>query len=205
MKAARILNIFEFLYIDNGSKDNTRKEIELLSKQDPRVRLISIDNNIGYGGAVKLGFKESCTEYCIITHGDNQFDIYGTYRNLACFEGKERKEFSVLPLRMNRSRSDKFATTLLRLILSIMCFRHLPDFNGQPKLVYKPSIEPIDTLPKGFQIDLEIALRILKKPYYVIPSIQQKRIYGQSSWNIGFLSKIKVFFQYLNYAITRNF
>lgn len=63
---------FEFLFINDGSKDNTLKLIKELSKNDKRVRYISFSRNFGKEGAMYAGLENSKGNYVAIMDADLQ-------------------------------------------------------------------------------------------------------------------------------------
>ncbi len=73
-KITKKMNIvdFEFLFINDGSKDNTLKLIKELSKNDKRVRYISFSRNFGKEGAMYAGLENSKGEYVAIMDADLQ-------------------------------------------------------------------------------------------------------------------------------------
>lgn len=73
-KITKKINIvdFEFLFINDGSKDNTLKLIKELSKNDKRVRYISFSRNFGKEGAMYAGLENSKGDYVAIMDADLQ-------------------------------------------------------------------------------------------------------------------------------------
>ena len=63
---------FEFLFIDDGSKDQTVKLLRKLSKEDKRVRYISFSRNFGKEAAMYAGLKASKGDYVVIMDVDLQ-------------------------------------------------------------------------------------------------------------------------------------
>lgn len=63
---------FEYLFIDDGSKDNTLRELKKLSKEDKRVRFISFSRNFGKEAAMYAGFKKAEGTYVTIMDADLQ-------------------------------------------------------------------------------------------------------------------------------------
>ena len=60
----------EVLVVDNGSKDNTSREIKRMQKKDKRVKLLTIKNNNGKSGALNLIIKKAKTNIIVQTDGD---------------------------------------------------------------------------------------------------------------------------------------
>lgn len=63
---------FEFLLVDDGSKDNTMKEILEIAKIDPRVRYISFSRNFGKESAIYAGLENSDGDLTVIMDADLQ-------------------------------------------------------------------------------------------------------------------------------------
>ena len=63
--------------IDDGSVDNTCKEIEGCVYSDPRIHLIKHEKNGGVGAAIVSGYKQSLEDdidIAVVLDGDNQMD-----------------------------------------------------------------------------------------------------------------------------------
>lgn len=73
---------FEFLFIDDGSIDNTLKILKELSINDKRVKYISLSRNFGKEAAIYAGLKNSKGNYVALIDADLQdpphllFDMY---------------------------------------------------------------------------------------------------------------------------------
>lgn len=63
---------FEFLFIDDGSCDDTLKIIKDLAKKDKRVRYISFSRNFGKESAMYAGLENSKGDYVAIMDADMQ-------------------------------------------------------------------------------------------------------------------------------------
>lgn len=61
---------FEFLFIDDGSKDNTLLEIINLSNKDNQVKYISFSRNFGKESAILAGLEHSNADYIILMDAD---------------------------------------------------------------------------------------------------------------------------------------
>ena len=77
-----MLNDFEVIVVNDGSKDNTRAIVERLAMQDSRVRLINHAKNQGCGAALVTGFESVSKQWVFYMDSDGQFDIYDLARFL---------------------------------------------------------------------------------------------------------------------------
>ena len=63
---------FEFLFVDDGSKDNSLKLIKRFAAKDSRVKYISFSRNFGKEAAMYAGLKESTGDYVTVMDCDLQ-------------------------------------------------------------------------------------------------------------------------------------
>ncbi len=63
---------FEFLYIDDGSTDDTLALIKRLRENDPRVRFVSFSRNFGKEAAMSAGLKSARGDYVAVLDADLQ-------------------------------------------------------------------------------------------------------------------------------------
>ena len=63
---------FEFVFVNDGSKDDTLKLLRELSQTDKRVRYISFSRNFGKEAAMLAGLEKSRGDYCVILDADLQ-------------------------------------------------------------------------------------------------------------------------------------
>lgn len=63
---------FEFLFINDGSKDGTLKTLRQLSERDERVRYVSFSRNFGKEAALFAGLENSKGDYVVTLDADLQ-------------------------------------------------------------------------------------------------------------------------------------
>lgn len=63
---------FEYIFVDDGSKDNTLEVIKELGKKDKRVRYVSFSRNFGKESGMYAGLKASRGDYVAIMDADLQ-------------------------------------------------------------------------------------------------------------------------------------
>ena len=64
--------IFEFIFVNDGSKDKTLEELKALAKNDKRVRYVSFSRNFGKEAAMIAGLEYSEGDYVTIMDADLQ-------------------------------------------------------------------------------------------------------------------------------------
>ena len=63
---------FEFLFIDDGSRDNTLKVVKGFAENDDRVHYISFSRNFGKESAMYAGFQNATGDYVVVLDADLQ-------------------------------------------------------------------------------------------------------------------------------------
>lgn len=63
---------FEFLFVNDGSRDNTQTIIESFAKKDARVRYISFSRNFGKEGGMLAGLEHCIGDYACFIDADLQ-------------------------------------------------------------------------------------------------------------------------------------
>lgn len=71
---AELTDDYEVLVIENGSTDYTVDVLEELAQKYDHFRFLAHREPLGYGGAVRLGFKEAKKDLVFYTDGDAQYD-----------------------------------------------------------------------------------------------------------------------------------
>jgi glycosyltransferase involved in cell wall biosynthesis len=64
----------DVVVVDDGSFDNSPKVLAELSSEEPLLRVVTHDENRGYGGALLSGFANASKQWVFYTDGDGQFD-----------------------------------------------------------------------------------------------------------------------------------
>jgi len=62
----------EFLFIDDGSTDNSMQVLNELHNKDPQVRVVQFRRNYGKSAALALGFKEARGDFIVTLDADLQ-------------------------------------------------------------------------------------------------------------------------------------
>lgn len=62
----------EIIYVDDGSKDGTVREVKKLHEKDERVKLVSFSRNFGKESAIYAGFLKCKGDYAVMMDADLQ-------------------------------------------------------------------------------------------------------------------------------------
>jgi len=70
--ASTMDNDFEYIFVDDGSKDKTLELLVELAKKDTRVKYISFSRNFGKESAIYAGFENATGDYVVMMDADLQ-------------------------------------------------------------------------------------------------------------------------------------
>ena len=156
---------FEVIIVDDGSSDATGQIADEIAGRDSWVKVVHHSANLGYGAALKSGFKAAAKELVFYTDGDGQFDISEMPPLLPLMA-----QFDIVSCyRLNRQDS------LLRKIngwawTKLVCFlfgMKIRDIDCAFKLYKREIFDNIKLLSTGALIDAEILARAVRGGYCI--------------------------------------
>lgn len=161
---------WEIIIVNDGSKDNTLKIAQKLSKEDKRIRVINYKVNRGYGAAVKGGLYNAKYPWIVFTDSDGQFE----FSELGKFIKTQKKTKADLVIGYYLKRKVPFMTIatskLWELVIFLFFGLRVRDIDCGFKLISK---EVIDTIPKleserGAFISSELLVKAKKAGFKIV-------------------------------------
>ena len=194
-------NLLEFIFVNNGSTDNSKKILKKISNN--YIKVVNLKNNLGYGGGIVEGLKFAKNEIVGWTHADLQTDPNDLNKGIKLFEKNQDKLIFVKGRRHGRSLSENILTMGMSFFETLLFKKIMIDINAQPTLFNRELLKFINNFPNDFTIDLYVFYIALKKKYIVkrfkVNFLNRK--YGVSSWNKGFLSAIKQILSFIKQSL----
>jgi glycosyltransferase involved in cell wall biosynthesis len=134
---------YEFIFVDDGSTDDTPRVLAKLASEDPRVRVISFRRNFGKSAALAVAFARARGRYVLTLDGDLQDDPAELPRMVdALAQGLD------LVSGWKQKRQDPLTKTLPSLLFnavtSMVAGIRLHDFNCGFKLYRREVTEAIE-------------------------------------------------------------
>jgi len=71
---AAITKRWEIIVVNDGSTDESADVLKLLAHTIPNMRIVRHQKNLGYGAALRSGFKAAKNDLVFYTDGDGQYD-----------------------------------------------------------------------------------------------------------------------------------
>jgi glycosyltransferase involved in cell wall biosynthesis len=160
------LNIgFEIIIVDDGSCDRTGRIADEIAGRNGMVKVVHHQTNLGYGAALKSGFKAAAKELVFYTDGDGQFDIGELPPLLPLIE-----QYDIVSCyRLNRQdnlvrKINGWCWTKLVCLLFGMKIR---DIDCAFKLYKREIFDNIELSSSGALIDTEILARAMRRGYSI--------------------------------------
>ena len=171
---------WEIIIVNDGSKDSTKDIANKLAKLDKRIRVVSHDENKGYGSALKTGFENSKYPWVAFTDSDGQFDFAEITKFI------KESDNADLILGVRKKRADSLArkiftfgwSLLARIMLGLKARDYSCGFKMIKKKVYV-DILPLVGEEKVTQIEMLVKARKKGFRFAEIPVSHYPRKFGQ--------------------------
>jgi glycosyltransferase involved in cell wall biosynthesis len=192
-------NDSKFIIVNNGSTDKSREILESQSLTE-NLAVIQLDVNRGYGGGIWAGVTQSKTAWTGWFHADLQIplDDIVQVKSLAL-----KEQHAAKGVRLGRPITDRIFTAGMSTFCSILFLTKLRDINGQPSIYETQFLQNIPNPPSDFSLDLYCYVMARKSGVHIhrqnVPMHQ--RTAGESSWNTGFSSRVRMISRTIKYAV----
>lgn len=194
----------EFVFVNNGSKDNSSTIFNELLQQPGNqfAKLVDIPVNKGYGYGILQGLYAASGEILSWTHADLQTDpadVIGAFRKYE--EKLLTGKYLVKGKRIGRKLFDALFTSGMSTISSVLLSTNLSDVNAQPKMFKKDLMLNLYKAPYDFSLDLYL-LYVAKGAGMTILSFPvdfKKRMFGEAKGGGTLKGKINLIKRTLNF------
>lgn len=172
---------FEVVIIEDGSPDKTAEVADKLAlKFQPYVRVIHHKKNLGYGGALKSGFKNANKyDYVFYTDGDMQYDVAELSKLIP-----HLKKYDIV-IGFRSKRALKFIrliqTKIYNLIVRMLFGLKVKDINCSMKIIKRKILNRINLTSKQGFIDAELLIKLEGHPIKEVEVSHFSRLFGKAS------------------------
>jgi len=174
---------YEILFVDDGSTDQSRKEVEHISQKDAHVHLLFHRKRFGKGEALQAGLKKVKGDIIVFMDADLQDDPH----DLSAFIKKINEGYDfVNGVRVDRKDNIiiKTYSRLAKVFLNIFLHSPLTDINCGFKVFKKEVLDEVVFYGNNFRF---FSLAAHYKGFRVteIPVHNRTRRFGKSKFGIG--------------------
>ena len=195
----------EVILVNNGSKDNSKEVLNELIPKYTFARVVSLEENHGYGYGIISGLKQAKGEFLGYTHADMQTDPKDPLKALEIIEKQiDPVNCYIKGDRKGRPFFDQLFTIGMSVFETIFLGTKLWDINAQPNIFHRTFFETIaKSCPNDFSLDLFLLYMAKKNKLNVIrfDVTFPERIHGESSWNDGLASKWKFIKRTIDFSL----
>lgn len=180
----------EILFIDDGSKDATWKEIQTASKSNASVRGIHFSRNFGKEAAMFAGLEQASGDCCVVIDCDLQHPPEKIIEMYRLWEQGYEVVEGIKDDRGNESGAHKFAAKSFYSLISSavgMDMSSSSDF----KLLDRKVIDTLNKMPERNVFFRALSYWVGYKKTEVTYSVQE-RVAGESKWSTKSLIKYAI-------------
>ncbi|MFB3787456.1 MAG: glycosyltransferase family 2 protein [bacterium] len=153
----------DIIVVDDGSTDQTHAKA---SRYEPEIRVLRHEKNLGYGAAIKHGFRESRTTLAGFLDADGTCDPL--FFIPLCLKQKEGDYDVVLGSRMGPESEmpavRRLGNRLYSLLLGLLAQQRITDTASGMRVVKAASLSKIEPLPDGLHYTPAMTSRVLFRP-----------------------------------------
>lgn len=186
MKAIKVLSnissAYKVIIVDDGSPDRSGEIADNLSAKFPEIISVHHERNLGYGAALKTGFRYSHDyEWICFTDGDNQYDVNDLYHLSKLFHHYDlivtfryAKIYGTLRI---------FISFVYNFIIRWLFKSPLRDHNCGLKVIRSSVINDMDLISNSAFIGAEIIINTMVRGYPIgeVGIKTYPRTFGESS------------------------
>jgi|JI10StandDraft_1071094.scaffolds.fasta_scaffold164951_3 glycosyltransferase involved in cell wall biosynthesis len=196
----------EVIFVDNGSSDNSHKLlIELLAiKNDPRLKMIKVEVNQGYGFGILSGLRACKGQFLSWSHADQQCAPEDVFRIFDLLKKSQNPQKSFgKGLRVNDRGRAALLTQIQEFLSKIILGQIMIEINAQPKVFHRNLFESFRMPPNGYELDVYAYYKAIINKYDIVSEnvIFHDRKHGHSKWAYSLPSKLKQIFRNFKYLI----
>ncbi len=200
----------ELVIVDNGSTDGTKEvlEQELTRPELAFARVVTVNENRGYGHGIHSGLVSTTAEVVGFSHADMQTDPADLFRAFHRLRRSENPRKTIVKgQRAPRDFGAELITRGMSLVATLVLMRKLTDINAQPKIFHRGLLATLSNPPDGFPYDVYVLYRGLQAGFSIakIPVVFGQRGHGESKWAADFFSRYRTIINMIGYIIRLRF
>ena len=186
MKSLKVLSEtasrYKVIIVDDGSPDRSGEIADELAAKHLEIISVRHDNNLGYGAALKTGFKYSLDyDWICFTDGDDQYDVNNLYHISKLFHHYDL----IVTFRYSKIYGTlrTFISFVYNFIIRCMFKSHLRDHNCGLKVIRSSVVKDIEIISDSAFIGAEIIINTMVRGYPIgeVGIQTYPRTFGESS------------------------
>lgn len=173
---------FEFVFVNDGSRDRSLDILQAARAEDPRVKIVDFSRNFGKELALAAGLKAATGEAAI----PMDVDLQDPPELIADFLRKWEEGYDVVVgVRRRRSSDTAFkrrSAALFYAIFNELCGRRLIPNAGDYRLMNRAALDALNSLPERVRFTKGLYAWVGFRQA-IVPYDRPARVAGTSKWN----------------------
>jgi glycosyltransferase involved in cell wall biosynthesis len=156
---------YEVIIVDDGSPDRAGELADEIARADPRVRAIHHPRNLGYGEALRSGFRAARFEWICFTDGDDEYEVGDLGKLLRLQDHYDL----IITFRYAKRYSSWriFVSFVYNHVLRFVFQTRYRDVSCGLKLIRKAVVDELDLVSTSPFIGAEVAIKTMLKGFRV--------------------------------------
>ena len=150
----------EIVICNDGSTDDTGERLRELQRSHPRLRVLELDTNAGYGKAISTAIDASRGEIVATIDSDGQFDLADVHSLLAALEEGNLDLVTGFRSRKQDTAFRVLANHALNAIVRLLFRVRLRDTNCALKVARAETLRGLRLESRGWSTPTEVCLRV---------------------------------------------
>ena len=138
----------ELIFVDDGSKDNTREILKVCAENDPRIRIIGFTRNFGHQLAITAGIDAARGDAVVLIDADLQDPPEVILQMIAKWRDGYDVVYGTRSERLGESRFKKTSARLFYKILNAMSDIPIPLDTGDFRLMDRAVADTLRAMPE---------------------------------------------------------
>ena len=200
-------NDIQFIFVNNGSNDDTQIVLDqLLSQKKYSLgKSVFVPINKGYGFGILQGLSVAEGRILSWTHADLQTDPKDVVLAYELYKGAlESNQCIVKGERKGRNQFANIFTIGMSFMSSLLLNQKLRDINAQPKIFHRNFIGHLKNAPYDFSLDLYLLFKAnrIKISIKSYPVFFSNRAFGEAKGGGTLKGKIKLVLITIKYILS---
>jgi polyisoprenyl-phosphate glycosyltransferase len=175
---------FEFIFVDDGSRDRSFEILQELNARDKRVKVLRLSRNFGSHTAVVAGLREASGDCAVLMASDHQ----DPPELIADFLQRWREGYHVVWAARTGRKDPFFRRLSARLFYAVIRKLAIPDYpkfgTGSFCLIGRPVIDALNLLEERNRVTFELIVWC-GFVHATVPYERLARFKGSQSWTFG--------------------
>jgi len=189
--AEAITDDYEIIVSDDGSTDGCGELVKRISKKMPAVRLVSLEKNTKFGGALAKGLESATKELIVYTDSDLPISLLDIKKALPLIENCDIVQATSM-IKKGENIKRKVISWGYNFLLRVLFGINIKDVNSGFKIFRADVLKGMKYISKSPFVDAEIFIKAGKRGARIVefPLIFRPRRQGESS-----VSRLSIIFQ----------